>query len=262
MGPGTGRWTGSGQWVTQMAETYLLPRLEPRQGQESCRREHTPAGSVGSTSCGATTALLPQRQESEGAPGYEFTCSGHPFPREGEWREDTRRRLSSCAWRKWKGLAAVVGYVTWSAAEGRKAPSRNGFARDREIVPQPRGHVGTPHRRGQEPVLVGPQGTGGTLSPLPSAKQPVAGTPPATPARLTVPFPGPWGHPQSSCSSRTKGPLLCCEPLVPCPAPQKHGKPGTAGLQLAELCSTSGLVPLLCSKKPVLEPGLLLAPHH
>lgn len=97
--------------------------------------------------------------------------------------------MSSCAWRQRKGLAAVVGDAAWSTAEGRKAPSRNSFARVREIVPQPRGHAGTPHPSGQEPVLVGPQGTGGMLSPLPSAKQPMASVSPATPARLTVPFP-------------------------------------------------------------------------
>lgn len=161
--------------------------------------------------------------------------------------------MSSCAWRQRKGLAAVVGDAAWSTAEGRKAPSRNSFARVREIVPQPRGHAGTPHPSGQEPVLVGPQGTGGMLSLLPSAKQPMASVSPATPARLTVPFPGPWGHPQSGCSSWTMGPLLC-------PAPQEHGELGAARLQLAELCGTSGPVPLHCSKKPVLEPWLLRCP--
>lgn len=127
--------------------------------------------------------------------------------------------MSSCAWRQRKGLAAAVGEAAWSTAEGRKAPSRSSFARVREIVPQPRGHVGTPHPRGQEPVLVGPQGTGGTQSPLPSAKQPVASVSPATPARLTVPFPGPWGHPQSGHSSWTMGPLLCHEPPGAVPSP-------------------------------------------
>lgn len=168
--------------------------------------------------------------------------------------------MSSCAWRQQKGLAAVVRDAAWRTAEGRKAPSRNSFARVREIVPQPRGHVRTPHPRGHEPVLVGAQGTGGTLFPLPSAKQPVASVSPATPARLTVPFPGPWGHPSPAAAAGQWVPSCAVSPPAPCPAPQEHGELGAARLQLAELRGTSGPVPLHCSKKPVLEPWLLRCP--
>lgn len=136
--------------------------------------------------------------------------------------------------------------MAWSPAEGRKAPSRNSFARDKGDGPTAQGTRRDPTSQGTEACAGGAQGTGGMLSLLPSAKQPVASTFPATPARLTVPFPGPWGHPQSGHCSRTMGPLLCHEPPVPCPAPQEHGE--QLGSSLQSCVTPVGLFPSIVPK--------------
>lgn len=145
-----------------------------------------------------------------------------PHPREGgKWREGTRRRASlygRLGVETTKRSYSGGGNVARRAAERRKAPSSNGFDRDREMVPQPRGHVQPGPRAPHDRSLrwLGPAGSGRDAAPTASQCQAARGQPSSSspPAHLTVLFPRPPRRSLPALAAAEKGNL---SPPATCP---------------------------------------------
>lgn len=156
----------------------------------------------------------------------------------------------------------MVGDLAQRAAKGRKAPSSNGFVSDREMVPQPRGHIQPGPRVPQDGSLrwLGPAGDRRDTAPTASQCQAVRGQPGSSPplVHLTVLFPGPPRRSLPALATAEKGsvsPPAMCPPASGAWGSQEQ--PAVDVLQPAEAARHRWVVPLhFVLKKPVLEPAV------